>query len=123
MLALLLKRVGKRHEPAFGNTLGGKNIGDLRLAGCDGAGFVKHHDVDLAGTLQRLRGLEKNTVLCAHSIADHDGDRSREAERAGAGDDENRDCPLQGIRHIVAEQHPDDKNKCGDSDDGGDEYA
>ena len=123
VLALLFEREGEAHEVFLADALGGEDVGDLGLAGGDGTGLVQGYDVHLAGLLEGSGGLEQDAVLGAHAVADHDGDRGREAERAGAADDQDGDAAREGVAEVIAEEQPHYDGDYGDGDDGGDEDA
>ena len=85
---LLLVHARGRHER-----------GHLRLALGQRAGLVDHQRVDLGEPLQRLGVLDQHARLGAAPGADHDRHRRRQAERAGARDDQHRDRGNQGVSH------------------------
>ena len=68
-----------------------------RLAFGQRAGLVDDQRVDFLEALQRLGVLDQHARGRALADADHDRHRRREAERAGAGDDEHRDRGDQRI--------------------------
>ena len=61
----------------------------LRLAFGERAGLVDHERVDLLHALERFGVPDQHARLRAAPDADHDRHRRREAERAGAGDDQH----------------------------------
>ena len=106
MLALLLKRCCSREKHFFRDAFCGQEIRHLRLAGGDGTGLVEHDRIHAAGLLEGLRRLIQNAVLCAHTVADHDGDRRRQAECARAADDEHADAAGDSKAELFAEEQP-----------------
>ena len=51
------------------------HIRNLRFSLCNRSGFIQCHNLCFSGFLQRYSRLKENTVFCAHSVADHDGNR------------------------------------------------
>ncbi len=75
-------------------------------AGRDGAGLVEHDRVDGPGRLEHLRATDQDAELGAATGADHQCGRRGQAERAGAGDDEDGDRRREGVRGVAGEQQP-----------------
>ncbi len=90
MLRPALGRGGEREELVFGHAADGNHVREHRTALGDGARLVEHHDLELAGTLQRLPVPHQDPELRRLSDADHDRDGRRETEGARAGDHEHR---------------------------------
>ena len=65
------------------------HVRDAGLTLGHGPRLVQRDDLRPARALQRRRGLVQDTVFGAHAAADHDGDRRRQSERAGAADDQH----------------------------------
>ena len=89
MFTLLLQGSGKAHQYLLRHTVCGQDIRHARLAAGDGASFIQGNDLGFTGLLQRNRGFEKNAVFSAHTIANHNGNRRCQAQRAGAADDQH----------------------------------
>ena len=53
----------------------------------------------LVGHLQRLASFDEDPVLSSDTRAHHDSSRGCQAQRAGAGDGQNRDGGLEGEAH------------------------
>ena len=86
-----------RSSVALGEAVRRDHAGHGRLAAGERAGLVEHDRVDLARLLQRLAAPDQDAVLGRLAGADHDRGRRRQAERAGAGDDQHRDRDLQRV--------------------------
>ena len=85
---------------------------------CDRPGLVKGDDLHIAGLLQRFRGLIENAVFRSHAAADHDGDRGRETQSAGAADDQDRNAAREGKADgAVQDKQPEKGHDQGDRDD------
>jgi hypothetical protein len=91
MFAGPLKACRKPQKFVFAKARKGPNRHDLRLAFGESAGLVDDERVDLFHALQRLGILDEDAQLRAASDADHDRHGRREAERAGASDNQDRD--------------------------------
>ena len=79
-----------------------------RLALGERAGLVEDDRVELAGPLEGDPVLDEQPVAGAERGRDRDDQRDREAQRVGAGDDEDRRGPHERILG-VAEQPPADE--------------
>ena len=66
-------------------------VGDGGLAFGDGAGLIQHDGVYMVGGLEGFRRFDEDAVFRADAGPDHNRSRGREAEGAGAGDDQHRD--------------------------------
>ena len=75
----------------------GNDRDHARLALGQRAGLVDDQRVDLLHPLQRLGDLDQHAGRRALADADHDRHRRREAERAGAGDDQHGHRGDQGV--------------------------
>ena len=75
----------------FDETVGRHDIGQRGLAAGDGAGLVEHNRPDVLQGLDRLAGTDQHAALGAEPRTHHDRRRRRQAQRTGAGDDEDRD--------------------------------
>ena len=106
VLALLLQGKRRLQKVVDGDAGARHHVGDGGLALRDGPGLVKGDGTDFSGRFEALRGLEQDAVLRADAVADHDGDRSRETEGAGAADDQHRDGAGQGVFDAGAGDHP-----------------
>ena len=93
-----------------------------RLAARDGAGFIEQDCGQRCGALQCLAAAEEDAGFGAASAADHDGGRRRQAQRAGAGDNEHGDHIEDGCgQGGAANRQPADQRDDGQRDDGGHE--
>ena len=87
--ALLQCRCEAQHLVAF-HIAGSTKVDQGRAPLRQGARLVEHHGVDPVGDFQRQRVLDQDAVTRGHAGAHHDRCGSRQAQRAGAGDDEHR---------------------------------
>ena len=91
----------------------GEYIGDLRLSVGDGSGLVQCDGTHLSGLFQGYSRLEHDTVLCAHTAADHDRNRRGETQRARAADHQHGDSSRQRKSHRLSRKEPDHyRDKC-----------
>ena len=90
MLTLFFK--GKCHckKLCFRNSVSREKVCYLWLSACDGACFVECDNLDFACFFERNRCFEKDAVLCAHTIADHNCYRSGKSKCTWTTDDKNR---------------------------------
>ncbi len=123
MLALLFEGVGCLEEDLLLHPGGRDQIRHLGLALGDGAGFVERDDLHLARLLQRHGGFEEDAVFGAKAIANHDGNRGRQAQRARAGDHKHRNPPGKRIAEFLADKQPHGGSHKRDCNDRGDEDA
>src|SRR5207302_10924794 len=108
---MLGTQLGARDQPhrlVLTDVRAGHVIDDLRPADGERPGLVEGDQVDRAGALERLRALDEDAARRTASRADQDRGRRREPERAGAGDDEDRDERGDGVaeRWLRAESEP-----------------
>ena len=89
---LMLRGAVRRHQ-----------IDDFGLAHRQGAGLVEDDDVQLGGVLERRRILEQDAIHGAQSGPDHDGHRSRQAQRVWTGDDKDGDGQADGEQEGLAD--------------------
>ena len=87
------------------------NGGDARLSGSEGASLVHDERVHLLENFQGLGVLYQHARACAASHSHHDGHGSSQAERAGAGDDQDGDRVDQriGEARLRSDERPDKK--------------
>jgi hypothetical protein len=123
MLGFFFRRGGKHGQLVAAHRTEGDNVGQLRCALCDRAGFVQHHRVQSAGSFKMLAALEENAVFRPLAGADHNGGGRRKAERAGAGDDEHRYRADKSPCKIAGRDKPYAEGDNGDADDGRHENA
>ena len=123
VFAALFQRGGKGQQIMTRQAVGGDKIRYTRLASGDGAGFIECDNLGLAGFFERNGGLKKNAVLCTQTVADHDGNRSRQAQRTGAADDQHGNAARQRETDRFAAEQPNRCRKDGKSDDGRHKYA
>ncbi len=91
MLAGALDAGGNAEDVVFGKARRRHDRDHLGLALGQRARLVDHERVDLLHPLQRLGVLDQHAGLRAAADADHDRHRGRQAQRAGAGDDQHAD--------------------------------
>ena len=116
MFALALERRGKAQKLVLGNAVRREKIGDLRLAGRDGAGLIEHNDLRAAGLFKRGRRFEENAVFRADAAADHNGDRRGKPKRARAADNEHRYAARERVSERLPDEQPDDNGNGCDAD-------
>ncbi|GJE32607.1 hypothetical protein LDDCCGHA_2795 [Methylobacterium oxalidis] len=100
-------------------------VGEARAPLGERAGLVEGDRAHAAQSLQRGPVAEQHAALGRAAGADHDRGRRREAHRAGAGDDEDRDGVDEGVaeRRLGAERQPGQEGRGGDRHHGGHEAA
>ena len=91
MLALVFQGKGQCQKAFFRISGSGDDVRHFRLSGGDGAGLVQCDDLNLSGALQGFARFEEDSVFGAQPVADHNGHRRRQPQRAGAGDHQNGD--------------------------------
>ena len=112
MLAALLKR-GRQCGKRVGIHPDGTDADELRATLGERARLVHQHRADVPRRLKCLPRLDENAVRRTAPRADHDGDRRRKPEGAGAGDDENGDRDGERELHRRAHHEPDAaRRKC-----------
>ena len=117
VLALAFERGGQRQKLVFADTLCGQDVGHLGFAAGDGSGLIQRNDLRAARRFQRSCRLEQDAIFCTKAVADHDGDRRRQTQRAGAADDQHRNAAGQCIAELAAQQQPDDGGQHSDGND------
>ena len=90
MFARAFDARGKPQNFVLAKVAAGPDRHDLRLALGEGAGLVDDERVDLFHAFQRLGVFDEHAQLRAASDPDHDRHGRREAERAGARDNQDR---------------------------------
>ena len=91
-------RCRERQQVVLGPVAGAVHDRDhARLALGQRAGLVDDQRIDLFQPLQRFGGADQDAGPRALADADHDRHRRRQAERAGAGNDQHRDGGDQGV--------------------------
>ena len=123
MFAALFQRGGKGQQVVFRQAVGRNDVCYARFASGDGAGFIKRDNFGFSGFFERNGGFKENAVLCAQAVADHDGNRSRQAQRTGAADDQHGNAARQRETDRLAAEQPNRCRKDGKSDDGRHKYA
>ena len=92
MFALAFERSREFQQRIIIKSVGGHDIGDLRLALSQRSGLVEDDYLSFSGLFKRGRSLEQHSVLCAHTAANHYRDRGCKSEGARAADDKNAYC-------------------------------
>ena len=106
MLGLALDRRDEAQQLAFVDPVD-EQVGDLGFALGEGAGLVHDDRVDAGGGLDAGGVLEQHAALGAETGADHDRGGRGQAERVGAGDDDDRDGEQHRLRSgSPADSHP-----------------
>ncbi len=118
-----LKGISRAEQFRLGTARRRQDIRDLRLAGGNRAGLVQCGDLDLADIFQSLGGLEENAVLRADTAADHNGDRRRQSQRTGTGDDQHRNRARQREAQRPSRNQPSGKHDKRNADHRRDEHA
>ena len=119
MLGILLHCADGFQKPL---RVGAHHVGDEELSLGQGARFVHDHRVHMMEHLQRLRRTDQNAEFRAAPGADHNGHRSCQTQRAGAGDHQYGNSRRQRERQLSARQHPGGKGQQGNADDHGHEH-
>ena len=109
---------GKTQYLGFLVSGGGQHRDQLRLADGQRPGLVDDQGIDLRKAFERLGILYQHASLRATPGRGHDRHRRRQAERAGAGDDQHRDGCDQSIgkRRRRSPDRPGDEGQDGDTD-------
>ena len=81
------------------------DVRDRQLAGRDGAGLVEHDRVEVLAALEDLGAADQQPEPRAAARADEDRDGRRQAERAGAGDDQHRDRRVHAALEVHRGEH------------------
>ena len=125
MLAAALEAGRESEEFTLLDTRDRLDGGDRRSPLGEGAGLVDHKGVDLLEALEGFGVLDKHALAGASADADHNGHGRRQAERAGACDDQHRHRRHQSIgeARLRTDQRPDQTCEQRDGDDGGHEPA
>ena len=90
-----------------------EKLGQFRFAYCQRASFVKGHYIDLVRYLKRLRVFDQNAVFGRHPGTRHDGGGRRQAEGAGAGNDQHRHRINQRqLKCMAGQPPPQQRGKC-----------
>ncbi|EXI72518.1 MAG: hypothetical protein AW07_03247 [Candidatus Accumulibacter sp. SK-11] len=116
-----LLEAGSQLQRLFGRGRQGNDIGQLRLTPRQRAGLVHRQNTDLAGPLERFGVLDQNAGGSTASAGHHDCRRRRQAEGAGAGDDEHGDRIDQCRAEDAVVSPPAEQGSEGDQADDGDE--
>ena len=106
MLTFCLQRVGRLQEFILTAAIRREKIRHPRFACGNGACLVQGNDLYLPCGFQRFAGFEENAVFGTDAVADHNGNRRCKPQRAGAGNDQNRDAPRKGKAQALAVQQP-----------------
>ena len=106
VLTLLFQRTGQRCQAAFLHPEGRYQVCHLRRALGNGTGFVQHHDLCLAGLLQRHSGLKENAVFGTQPVAHHNGYRRGQSQCARTADHQHGDPAGQRIAKALTGKQP-----------------
>ena len=106
MFAFAFQRSRQLNQFCFTDSPPGHNICHFWLSCGDGSCLIQSYHTDLACSLQGGRCLEKDSILGAHSVAHHDGNRCGQSQGAGAADYQHGDPPCQGKRKFLSCQQP-----------------
>ena len=117
MLTALLEARGNGEELLLRDAVDRRDIRDHRTALRDRASLIHDDCVDGLCDLERLARLDEDAVLCPLARTDHDGDRRREAQGAGARDDENADGNRERELDARAHGQPGGTRQHGNRDD------
>ena len=123
MLTARLQRERRTQKAGGFGSVCGDNIRHHRFAHGDGSGLVQRDGPHLAHFLQTDGGLEENPVFRAQAAADHDGNRRRQSQRAGAADDQHGNAAREGVGEFFSEKQPDKQRDERDADHHRDEHA
>src|SRR5215216_6044485 len=125
MLAPALGRGHDLEELVLRKAVSCAHVGQLWLTLGEGACLIQDDGCEIVGALECLPALDQYPRLGPLSCTYHDRGRGREAHRARAGDDEDRDHVQKGEREgrCGAERQPEGEVRHGNAYDGRDEYA
>ena len=90
MRKMLLQASGKAQDLVLAPAIGGEYAGKTRLRLGERTGLIKHNGVGLGKRLKVLRALDHDAHLGSIAHSGHDGDRTRELERARVVDHQCR---------------------------------
>ena len=90
MREMFLQASGKAQDLVLAPAIGGEHTGKTRLRLGKRAGLIKHNGVSLGKRLKVLRALDHDAHLGSIAHGSHDGDGTRELERARVVDHQRR---------------------------------
>ena len=114
VLGVVLQAARDPQQLLAGGAVGGEDVGERHLSGGNGAGLVQHDRVHALRGFQYLRSFDEHAHLRAPPGADQQRRGRREAQRAGAGDDQYGDGGGEPSRE--RESGPDPRAECGHRD-------
>ncbi len=118
VLAALVQAGRKAQHLYFVKTRGSHRAIKRRFTLRQRAGFIDDQGINFSQILNCSGIAEKNAMGGTTPGGDHDGHRCGQAQRTGAGDDQNRNCVNQGINPawLGTEQAPSKKSEQGNAD-------
>ena len=122
MLTFLFQRICGMHQIRF-LTANRIDISHTWFALCDRTGLIECHDLYLACFLQRNGRLKQDSMLCTHTISDHDGNRSCKSKCTRTADNQNGNRSCKRISYRSSYKHPDHKCRDGNTDHNRYKYA
>ena len=106
MLAFFLQRISDGQKFLFASAVCRNHIRYPWFSLCYRPGFIKCHNLRFSGFFQRYSRLEENTVLCSHSVTDHNSNRSGKSKRTGTADHQYGYTPRQSKSHCLTGDKP-----------------
>ena len=111
MLTFLFQRICGMHQIRF-LTAYRKDIRYTRFTLRDRTSLIECNDLYLACLLQRNGRLKQDSMLCTHTISNHDGNRSCKSKCTRTADNQNGNRSCKRISYRSSYEHPD--HKCHD---------
>ena len=109
MLTFLFQSKCHLKQLLFAYAFRRNDIGYFRLSACDRTGLIECYDLHFSGLFQRNSCFKHDSMLCTHTISDHDRNRGRKSEGTRAADNQNGNGSCQCISKGLACQHPYDE--------------
>ena len=119
MLTFLFQRICGMHQIRF-LTAYRKDIRYTRFTLRDRTGLIECNDLYLACLLQRNGRLKQDSMLCTHTISNHDGNRSCKSKCTRTADNQNGNRSCKRISYRSSYKHP--NYKCHDCNADNDRY-
>mmetsp|Transcript_61822 Transcript_61822/g.146356 ORF Transcript_61822/g.146356 Transcript_61822/m.146356 type:complete len:674 (-) Transcript_61822:9-2030(-) len=122
MAARLLERGGKSQHLVTIRTVGRRHRSERRLAFGERTGLVEGDDRDGMCDLQCFGVLDEDAVSCGDPGAGHDGRGRRQAQSAGAGDDQHGHRVDERVFPVPRDHRPTEEGRQRDAEDDRNEH-
>ena len=116
VLALSFQCISKSQKFFLRDTLCRYHIRYFRFPACDGSGLIQSYDLHFTGLFQRYRRLEHDSVLCAHSVTNHNGNRCGKSQCTRAADDQYGYTSCKRVAESLSGKQPYDRRNYRDQD-------